>query len=412
MSDIASIRPIALLSAAAFVSAATMRVADPLIPQVAEEFLVTPGAAAIIVTAFAVAYGLCQLFYGPLGDRFGKYRLVALMTTVSAVTVAAPAFTGTLGTLGLARLLSGATAAALIPLAMAFIGDHVGYERRQAVLARFLSGQILGLLSGQIAGGIVGELLGWRAVFLLLGALYLGVAVLLWLELGSPRLPPPQLRGRLGVSRLIVSYLELARRPWARVVLVTVAVEGALFFGGFAFVGAHLRGAFGLDYTTVGLLLGGLGIGGLAYALVVRLLVARLGERGLALGGGIVLMVGFLAIAAAHRPLLVLPGTFLVGLGFYMLHNTLQTNATQMWPEMRGLAVSSFASCFFLGQAGGVWLCGRLGDRLGFPAVFILVGLALLAVGVVFGRLIATRPRAGGEGAAAVAEPRARPARR
>jgi YNFM family putative membrane transporter len=394
MAEITSIRPIALLSAAAFVSAATMRVADPLIPQVAEEFRTTPGAAAIMVTAFAVAYGLCQLFYGPLGDRLGKYRLVALMTTVSAATVAVPAFTGTLATLGLARLLSGATAAALIPLAMAFIGDHVTYERRQAVLARFLSGQIMGLLSGQIAGGIIGDLLGWRAVFLLLGALYLAVSALLWVELRSPRLPPPLLRDRLGVSRLIVSYLELLGRPWARVVLATVAAEGALFFGGFAFVGAHIRDSFGLDYTVVGLLLGGLGIGGLIYALIVHFLVVRLGERGLARGGGVVLALGFLGLALAGAAWLVLPATILAGLGFYMLHNTLQTNATQMWPEMRGLAVSSFASCFFLGQAGGVWLCGRLGDRLGFPAVFAVVGVCLLAVGLVFARLLAWRPHA------------------
>ena len=60
----------ALLSAAAFVSAATLRVADPLVPQVAQDFAVTPGRAAVIVTAFGLAYGLCQLVWGPAGDRF------------------------------------------------------------------------------------------------------------------------------------------------------------------------------------------------------------------------------------------------------------------------------------------------------------------------------------------------------
>ncbi|MFL5337079.1 MAG: MFS transporter, partial [Geminicoccaceae bacterium] len=106
-----------------------MRVADPLVPQVAADFGVTSGGAAIIVTAFALAYGLCQMLWGPVGDRFGKYRTVAALTLVSAATVATGGLSGSLATLSLARLVSGATAAALIPLSMAFIGDHVPYER-------------------------------------------------------------------------------------------------------------------------------------------------------------------------------------------------------------------------------------------------------------------------------------------
>ena len=102
-----SVRAIALLSAAAFVSAATMRVADPLVPQVAADFGVTSGGAAIIVTAFALAYGLCQMLWGPVGDRFGKYRTVATLTLVSAATVATGGLSGSLATLSLARLVSG-----------------------------------------------------------------------------------------------------------------------------------------------------------------------------------------------------------------------------------------------------------------------------------------------------------------
>ncbi len=71
---------------------------------------------------------------------------------------------GSLATLAGLRLLSGVTAAAIIPLSMAFIGDHVAYEQRQATLARFMSGQILGLIGGQVIGGIVGDLLGWRGL--------------------------------------------------------------------------------------------------------------------------------------------------------------------------------------------------------------------------------------------------------
>jgi MFS family permease len=78
-------RPITLLSCAAFVSVASMRVGDPLLPQVAHEFGVSAGDASVIATAFALAYGLCQLVWGALGDWFGKYRLMTLISALTAV---------------------------------------------------------------------------------------------------------------------------------------------------------------------------------------------------------------------------------------------------------------------------------------------------------------------------------------
>jgi YNFM family putative membrane transporter len=394
MSGASLARPITLLSAAAFVSVASMRVGDPLLPQVAQEFGVSAGEASVIATAFALAYGLCQLIWGALGDRFGKYRLVTAMTLVSAFTAASAAFAGSLAALGIARLAAGATAAAIVPLGMAFVGDHVPYEGRQAVLARFLTGTIFGLVGGQILGGVVGELVGWRAVFLALGVLFLLVGGMLLVEARSSRVPRPLLTSSISPAALVRGYRLLFGRFWARIVLATVFVEGFLFYGAFTFIGAYLHDRFGLDYALVGLVLGCFGLGGLIYALTVRGLMNRLGEQGLALGGGAILTLGYLAVAWGSLVLVALAIAAL-GLGMYMLHATLQTNATQMAPEARGLAVSTFANALFLGQAAGVWLAGLVVDRLGFAPVFVAMGVALLALGACFAALLARRPAPG-----------------
>jgi predicted MFS family arabinose efflux permease len=385
------VRPIVLLSAASFASVATMRAADPLLPQVAQEFGVSAGEASIIATAFALAYGFCQLVYGVLGDRFGKYRLVTLATLASALTVGSAAFAGSLGMLGAARLAAGASAAAIVPLSMAFIGDHVPYERRQTALARFLTGTILGIVSGQVFGGVLGEMVGWRAVFLLLGGVFLLIGALLLVEVRSTRVPPPLLTSSITLQSLAHRYLVLLRRPWARVVLLTVCAEAFLFYGAFTFVGAYLHTGFELDYATVGILLGFMGLGGLLYALTVRILVHALGERGLALCGGIGLAAAFVVVATGPLAAMA-PAIALLGLGLHMLHNTLQTNATQMTPEARGLAVSTFANVLFMGQAAGVWLAGQVIDRIGFAPVFVTAGAALLAVGVAFALMLERRP--------------------
>jgi predicted MFS family arabinose efflux permease len=59
-----------------------------------------------------------------------------------------------------------------------------------------------------------------------------------------------------------------------------------------------------------------------------------------------------------------------------MLHNTLQTNATQMLPQARGTAVAGFSSALFLGQSVGVALTAQIVDRAGAVPVFVLSALA------------------------------------
>jgi predicted MFS family arabinose efflux permease len=80
-----------------------------------------------------------------------------------------------------------------------------------------------------------------------------------------------------------------------------------------------------------------------------------------------------------------------MGLGFYMMHNTLQTNATQMAPERRGAAVAAFAACFFMGQSAGVGLAGALVGTVGTAAVLVAGAAGLLGVAWAFNRQRARR---------------------
>jgi YNFM family putative membrane transporter len=385
-----SIRPIVLLSVAAFASSATLRVADPLIPQLVAEFGVTAGSASIVATAFAVSYGLCQVFVGGLGDRFGKYFVVVIATFLCALTASAAALAPSLAVLGATRLLSGSTAGAIIPLSIAYIGEVVPYEGRQAVLGRYLSGQILGVIGGQVFGGLFGDTLGWRGIFVALGGLYLMVAFLLLHEWRSPRVERRHTTDA-GSRGLLTRYFSLLQIAQVRRIVGIAFAEGFLFFGGLVYLGAYLRQSFALSYLAVGALLACFGLGGLVYAISVKLLVARLGERGLILSGGLILGLAFVLIPIAPTPWSFAPVIAAIGIGFYMLHNTLQTNATQMAPHARGLAISIFASCYFLGQAVGVKICGLGIDAFGYAPVFLTNGALLVLLAIMFRRILARR---------------------
>src|SRR5712692_2373110 len=345
----ASSRTIAFLAAASFASAASVRACDPILPEIAAAFSTSVGMAARVVTVFGVTYACMQLAYGLIGARFGKLETIAVMTLASAATAAACALAGSLDLLIVARLFSGAAAAAVIPLSIAWIGDEVDYEARQPVIARFLTGQILGLILGQAMAGIVAEYLGWRIVFLFLSGFFLvsGAALSRELLQRKERAVPAPMALRAALRQLGT----LLRHRWVLIVLGCVFIEGAALFGGYSFVGADLRDRFGTSYDLIGLIVSGFGLGGLIYAAAAPILVRRLGEGGLALSGGLVLAAAFVLIGFVPGALAAAPATIIAGLGFYMLHNTLQTNATQMAPEMRSLSVALFATCFFLGRS-------------------------------------------------------------
>src|ERR1700674_573467 len=97
-------RSIILLAGAGFASQAMVRVTDSLLPQIAADFATSVGAASIVVAAYSVSHGSIQLIIGPVGDRFGKYRTVALMCAIGAVLVALCGTASTLPQLALARL--------------------------------------------------------------------------------------------------------------------------------------------------------------------------------------------------------------------------------------------------------------------------------------------------------------------
>jgi MFS transporter, YNFM family, putative membrane transport protein len=370
-------RSIILLAGAGFASQAMVRVTDSMLPQIAADFGTTVGEASIVVAAYAVSHGSIQLVIGPVGDRFGKYRTVAVMCALAAVLVALCGTVQSLSALALARFASGAAAGWIIPISMAYVGDVTPYERRQPILARYLSGQIFGQLFGQAAGGVLGDLLGWRNVFFVLAGMFALATVGLVFELTTNPRTRTDSHAQTAGGGFVADYAAVLSNPWARFVILAVFIEASAAWGAFAYVGADLHLRFGLSFTAIGLIVGTFGIGGLIYAGSVQQLVNLFGQPGLAIFGGVVLGLAYLTLAIGAAWWLALPAVTAIGLGFYALHNTMQTNATQMTPQARGTAVAIFSSAIYLGQMLGVAVGALVFDRFTAAPLFVATAVVL-----------------------------------
>jgi predicted MFS family arabinose efflux permease len=378
------------LSISAFGSGISMRVSDPLLPGLAKEFSLTLGHAALVITVFAIVYGFSQLVFGPLGDRFGKYRVIAWGTLACALTTALCALAPTFELLLVARGLAGASAAAIIPLAMAWIGDVTSYERRQPILAKFMIGQVLGVSAGVLLGGYAADHLHWRTPFEGIAVYFaLGGAYLLWINRQLPLAArKTSLAQGSAFKRMVSEFSQVLSVPWAKLVLLTVCAEGASIFGSFAFMVTHLHQVHGIPLATAGQVVMLFGLGGLLFTVSAYYLVHRLGETGLCRWGGLLVAGSFVTVALSTNWWWAIPASFVSGMGFYMLHNTLQINATQMAPERRGAAVAAFAAAYFIGQSAGIALQGLLLTSIGTSGVILLGAAGVTLVSQNFARLM------------------------
>jgi len=325
-----------------------------------------------------------------MGDHVGRLRTVAIAAFIAGLGSLGSSLAPTLPALAALRFATGIGAAGIIPVALAWVGDNTTYEERQATLGRFIGFSLSGQILGPALGGAMAEWLSWRAVFIVFTAAFMVAGVVLfrfdWTQRRNAG-PEAQLQSAATPRpKIIAKYLEVLGDSWARTVLWTVGIEGFLFYGAFAYVGVWLRQEFELSYALIGAVLAGFGFGGVIYSLSVRRMIKRLGESAFALIGVSLLLAFFLGVAFVPSWQVIAALAVVAGFGFFMLHNTLQTRATEMYPSGRGTAIAVFAMSLFWGQALGVALFGRAIARVGYAPVFVGAGLALVGLGVVFSR--------------------------
>ncbi len=370
-----------LLYLLAFVVMADARVIATVLPQIAGDLDTTVAGVGAAMTAYLLAYGTFQLAWGPLADRTGPMRVIATVAVAFAPVLVLTAFVPTLEVLVGMRLLAGAVAAAFFPLALATVGYLIPYEERHQAVAMLLGAVAAGQVMGATLGGLMAEVIDWRAMFVVDGALMALLVVPLWRFRAATPAPERSRgspfaahRGLLGNGRAIVLY-------------TAVLVEGALFFGGTAYLGALLREEYGLSYVSIGLILALDGVAILVTSRAVAGLGRRFGENRLIAVGGLLMGSAYLFVLVVPGWGAVVPAAVVLGAGFSLCHSTLQIRATELAPTARGTAISLFAFSLFLGSGVGTAALGGLVEGEGYDALLAVCGVGLIVLALLAPRL-------------------------
>ena len=374
---------LALLALAAFSSAFSIRILDPIVPEIARDLATQVRTVALISTAFALPCALGQPILGALGDAIGKARMIKVCLSLLVIGSIGATLAPSVEFLFAARILTGFASGGIVPLCFATVGDRFEMKDRQVALSRIVSAIITGQLVGAIGAGIVASATSWRVVLATTLIASLGALAAAWRWL---RPLPGSVRKAFTIHGMLTSYGRVLQHPRAVVCYTAVFVEGMVIFGVLPYLAAMLEAEGTGSIREAGFIIAGMAVGGILYTLSVRAMLQRMSYLNLVRWGGVVCAAGLLWLALVHAWPLKAMAFIAVGFGFYMIHNSLQTQATELVPEARGASVALHAFNFFLGQAVGPVLYGIGLASLGSlttisisAAIMLLLGFATAA---------------------------------
>ncbi|MFD4507633.1 MFS transporter [Streptomyces sp. NPDC058457] len=317
----------------------------PILPKMQEHFSAVPGAKAlvpVVLTVPALALALLAPFAGVIVDRLGRVRLLVWATALYALLGTAPLWLDSLGAIVISRALLGIVEAGIMTCCITLIGDYYSGRQRERYLALQTMCASVSATAFFVIGGAAGSA-GWRAPFWIY-AVGLLLAPTMALTLSRPR---PG-----GVTAPVEEATgEKTPFPVRRLAgICALTVFGAMVFYTVPVEMSYLLDDLGVKST---------GVIGLATAVASAATVAGSvaftrvsGDPAARLPLVFTLCAaGFLVIALANSPAVVIVGAVLNCLGTGMLLPSLLTIAmSRLEYADRGRGTGLWLSAFFAGE--------------------------------------------------------------
>lgn len=366
---------IPILGFAGFVAMADNWVVSPILPSIAQNLNVDIASASIVITAYMLPFGLFQLLYGYLAERFGKRQVITFAISMFTIATALCAFAVAIPDLAAYRALTGMFAAAIMPVSLALIGDVFPVEERQTAIGSFMGMSFLGQGLSMAIGGSIAYFLNWRGVF----GVYAGLAVLSSILLFTIGKNIPSTKNK--DTKALMPYINILKNRSSAIIYALVIFEGIFLIGSFSFLGGFIKQEFDMNNFVIGMVMTAFGIMALLAGRRAGKIAGKIGRKKTAvIGLSFAFIADLLLVTIGNYLPIVIIAVGLMGFGFMMAHSTFLTIATEFAAKGRSFAMSLVAFCFMGGGGIGTAIGGRIVAASSFENLYTIYGVGLLLV--------------------------------
>jgi len=351
-------RLLRMLAAATFVIFFQAYMVAPIIPALSNAFRTSVQTVGLIVPAYLIPYGIATLIFGLLADRLGVQRVMFASLAAFAALTALTASASSIRQIALWRILTGLGASGVVPLALVLVGKLFPYEQRGRPLGCLFGAMAGGMAFGAPLGAMLVPFIGWRGLFLLVGA---AGAIVLILFLHYRRMIATAIQPVGGTVRdLFRGYASLLGSIRAQRTYGYVFLNSIFHSGVFTWLGVYLQRRYSLGPVGIGLALLGYGIPGFLFGPLIGRAADRFGRaRVLPIGLGLSAMAA--ALLLVDFPVMLAPVVaMLLSLGYDMTQPLLAGIVTSLGGKRPGQAMGLNVFTLFVGFGLGSLIFGAL----------------------------------------------------
>ncbi|WP_448187328.1 MFS transporter [Azospirillum sp. sgz301742] len=371
------------LFVAGFATFATLYCVQPLMPEFARAFAVSPAQSALALSLPTGFLAFSMLVAGAVSDRFGRKPVMVASLLASGVLGVLGALTPDWSWLLAVRALEGVALSGLPAVAMAYIGEEVEPRSVGLAMGLYIGGTALGGMSGRVLTAVVADLANWRVAMAVIGLLGLVAAGWLWAGLPASKhfvrrsaglrdlgrawrghLADPGLRGLFAMGFLLMGAFvtvynyagfRLAAPPFD----LRPALVGAIFL-------VYVAGAVGSPWFGVR--------------------AARHGSGPVLLAAVLLTLAG-LALMLPDSLVAVIAGLTLFTMAFFGAHTIASGWIGQRARMARAQASAIYLFCYYMGSTIVGYVGGLFWTELGWGGVAGLVGLLMMVAVLIALRL-------------------------
>lgn len=363
------------LFAAALAIFALLYAPQPLLPQIAATFRVSPATSSLAMSAATFALAIAVIPMSSLSEVFGRRRIMTISALTASVLGLAVPLAPSLPVLLAIRVLEGFALAGVPAVAMAYLAEEVERGSFGRAMGLFIAGNSIGGLAGRIAAGALADHGGWRLALTGVGVTSVLCAVVFAIVL--PRSAyftpaPPRVRGLLGTLRQ-----NLADTSLLRLYLVAFAIVGTLVTV-YNYLTFRLSGPpFRLSATVIGFLFVAYLAGTYSSAAAGRA-ADRFG-RYRVLGGAVLVTAAGALLTLPDSLALIVVGLVVLTGGFFAAHSVASSWVGARARVAPAQASALYTSAFYIGSSVAGSIGGVFYGFGGWPMTVAFV-LGLLAI--------------------------------
>jgi YNFM family putative membrane transporter len=341
-----------------------------ILPSLAAAYRVSPGVMGSAVNLCTLGMAVAGLAVALLNQRIGRRIGVTLSLACLTVPTLLLASMPDLMLFAGLRLLQGVFMSAAFSLTIAYIAETATAEFIAAALAAYVTGNVASNLFGRLMSAAIADHLGLPANFLIFAALNLSGAVLAFFLLKDKAVtkssaPPPRLS-------------DIFTRPSLNASFAIGFLILFVFISAFTYVNFILTTPpFGLSAMQLGFV----------YFVFVPSIVAtpfaglasnRYGARPVIILSLLIALIGLTASLIQDLAFILAALVFLAA-GTFFAQAAATGYVSRSSGAARGAAGGIYLASYYSGGLAGSIIIGQVFDHLGWPAVVIVLGLALIA---------------------------------